>query len=267
MTLRVNLFKRILSTFGVAILRSSTLTTLEKLASDNCHLDLKFVQAIEPSHQRAVLENLNKSKSQLRQDLFVLSQLNWKRQGFFVEFGATNGSDLSNTLLLESEFNWTGILAEPAIGWQEALIKNRPAAILDFRGVWRNSGTFVTFLESAEPELSTIESFRKADLHAMSRKRSKNTYEVQTISLMDLLNEHQAPKLIDYLSIDTEGSEYEILSTFDFDKFTFNIITVEHNFTSNREKIFNLLLENGYQRRLSDISSFDDWYVFVGPKK
>jgi FkbM family methyltransferase len=169
--------------------------------------------------------------------------------------------------LLEEDFNWTGILAEPAISWREELIKNRPTARLDFRGVWRESGASITFLESAEPELSTIESFRKADLHAKSRKRRKDTYQVKTISLLDLLIEHQAPKIIDYLSIDTEGSEYEILSTFDFDKFTFSIITVEHNFTSNREEIFTLLSENGYERRLSDISSFDDWYVFVGPKK
>ena len=262
-----NLFKRVFRLFGMSVLKSSTLAVLEIKASDNCHSDLKFVQAIEPIHQKSVLENLDKSKSQLRQDLFVLSQLNWKRSGFFVEFGATNGSDLSNTFLLEADFNWTGILAEPAIGWREALIKNRPTARLDFRGVWRESGASVTFLESAEPELSTIESFRKADLHAKSRKRRKDTYEVKTISLLDLLTEHQAPKIIDYLSIDTEGSEYEILSTFDFDKFTFSIITVEHNFTSNREEIFTLLSENGYERRLSDISLFDDWYVFVGPKK
>lgn len=267
MTLGAMSLKRVFSTFGVAVLKSSTLASLEKKASDNCHSDLKFVQATEPIHQKSVLEYLNKSKSQLRQDLFVLSELNWKHQGFFVEFGATNGSDLSNTLLLEEEFNWTGILSEPAISWREALTNNRPTAKLDFRCVWKDSGASVTFLESAEPELSTIELFRKVDMHAKSRKRSKDSYEVKTISLMDLLKEHEAPRIIDYLSIDTEGSEYEILSTFDFDKFTFRVITVEHNFTSNREKIFKLLLENGYERRLSDVSLFDDWYVFVGPKK
>jgi hypothetical protein len=57
---------------------------------------------------------LEKSKSQLKQDLFVLAELDFKSNGFFVEFGATNGIDLSNTHLLENEFGWGGILAEPA---------------------------------------------------------------------------------------------------------------------------------------------------------
>jgi len=263
----VKLFKRLAEIFGVAVLKPSTLAALEKKASDRCHSDLNFLLAVDPNHQQSVLENLTKSKSQLRQDLFVLSHLNWKRQGFFVEFGATNGIDLSNTLLLETEFNWTGILAEPALSWRESLVSNRPRAKLDFRGVWKESGTSITFLESAEPELSTIESFKAADLHAKSRKFSKVTYEVESISLVDLLKENNAPKFIDYLSIDTEGSEFEILSTFDFDEFTFSVITVEHNFTHNREKIFNLLLANGYQRKLSDISQFDDWYVYTGTKK
>ena len=48
------------------------------------------------------------------QHLFDLSELEFKRNGFFVEFGAANGIDLSNTYLLETEFSWTGILAEPA---------------------------------------------------------------------------------------------------------------------------------------------------------
>ena len=51
------------------------------------------------------------SKSQLKQDIFVLLETGFKRNGFFVEFGATNGIDLSNTYLLEKRFGWNGILA------------------------------------------------------------------------------------------------------------------------------------------------------------
>ena len=67
--------------------------------------------------------------SQLKQDLFVLLETGFKRGGYFVEFGATNGIDLSNTYLLEREFGWTGILAEPATAWHEALQRNRNAII------------------------------------------------------------------------------------------------------------------------------------------
>jgi hypothetical protein len=67
--------------------------------------------------------------------------------------------------------------------------------------------------------------------------------------------------MIDYLSIDTEGSEYEILSHFDFEKYHFKIITCEHNFTPARERIFSLLTKNGYARKCENLSKIDDWYV------
>jgi hypothetical protein len=63
------------------------------------------------------------------------------------------------------------------------------------------------------------------------------------------------------LSVDTEGSEYEILKTFDFNKFSFGIITVEHNYTLQRELIFELLTNNGYKRKYENVSEFEDWYV------
>ena len=76
-----------------------------------------------------------------------------------------------------------------------------------------------------------------------------------------MLEKHDAPSLIDYLSIDTEGSEYEILRAHDFEKFKFKIITVEHNYSNRRNNIFELLTANGYTRKHTKLSYFDDWYV------
>jgi hypothetical protein len=76
-----------------------------------------------------------------------------------------------------------------------------------------------------------------------------------------LLDKHHAPRHIEYLSIDTEGSEFDILNAVDFKKYSFDIITVEHNYTSAREKIYSLLTKHGYKRQFQDISSFDDWYI------
>ena len=45
---------------------------------------------------------------QLRQDLFVINELNFKKKGFFCEFGACDGIELSNSYLLEKKFNWQG---------------------------------------------------------------------------------------------------------------------------------------------------------------
>lgn len=205
-------------------------------------------------------KDMTASKAQLQQDLFVLNELNFKQNGFFVEFGATNGIDLSNTYLLEKEFNWKGILAEPAKIWHKDLEKNR-TAFIEKNCVWHTSNKFLNFNETKVSELSTIDQFCKSDLHAKNRKNSKK-YQIKTICLEDLLDKYHAPKVIDYLSIDTEGSEYEILSSFNFNKYKVKVITCEHNFTMNREKIFSLLSMKGYKRLYTDISRFDDWYVF-----
>ncbi|MBO3099955.1 FkbM family methyltransferase [Gelidibacter pelagius] len=201
------------------------------------------------------------SKSQLKQDIFVLHQLDFKKNGFFVEFGATNGVDLSNTHLLENQFNWKGILAEPAKDWHDDLKTNRNCNI-ETDCVWKDSETVLNFNETKHKELSTIKQFNDSDRHKKRRADGKS-YQVNSISLIDLLDKYDAPKNIDYLSIDTEGSEYEILSHFDFNKYTFKVITVEHNFTESREKIFQLLKEKGYSRKYKALSKWDDWYVKV----
>ena len=87
------------------------------------------------------------------------------------------------------------------------------------------------------------------------------TYDVKTISLNKLLDDNNAPQQIDYLSIDTEGSEFEILNNFDFSKYSFNVITCELNYTSLREQIFDLLSKNGYSRVYQNLTQFDDWYI------
>jgi FkbM family methyltransferase len=203
----------------------------------------------------------DKSKSQLKQDLFVLSELDFKRNGFFVEFGATNGIDLSNTYLLETEFGWNGILAEPAKCWHKELKENRRCYI-ETNCVWHDSTSILTFNEVEAAELSTISSYSNCDRHQKTR-RSGHSYNVNTISLTDLLKKYNAPKEIDYLSIDTEGSEYEILNNFDFSDYQFKVITCEHNFTPNRKKIEELLTHNGYSRKYTSLSQFDDWYIKI----
>ncbi|WP_373481321.1 FkbM family methyltransferase [Geminocystis sp.] len=206
------------------------------------------------------LQHKNESSSQLFQDLFIRYQLNEREKGYFVEFGATDGIHWSNTKALEKNLQWTGILAEPAKFWHPYLKQNRKS-LIDTRCVWEKTGEILEFNEvKSEAELSTIKSFTNADHHGKSRIDGDN-YQVYTISLEDLLLTYNAPKKIDYLSIDTEGSEFSILNAFDFSKYQINIITVEHNYTFQREEIFKLLTKNGFSRKFIEFSMWDDWYV------
>ena len=200
------------------------------------------------------------SRSQIRQDVFVLSELRFKKNGFFVDFGASDGVSASNTYLLEKEYGWTGILAEPAKCWHKELQKNRTSAI-EKKCVWSELNISILFNETTNPSLSTVASLRYSDWAREIRETSDNKYTVKTISLIDLLKKHNAPKIIDYISIDAEGSEFDILNNFDFDKYQFTVITCEHNNTEMRQKIYKLLTSHGYVRKCDNLSQFEDWYV------
>jgi FkbM family methyltransferase len=200
----------------------------------------------------------NRSVSQLGQDLWVLERTGYKRAGFFVEFGATDGVSLSNTYLLETEFGWDGICAEPNPKFFAELKKNRRCRVSrDCIGARTGEEVEFVFADAYGGALAHISS----DMHAERRRPyladSKNIQCLKTVSLSDFLKKHGAPSQIDYLSIDTEGSEFEILSTFPFEEWTIMNITVEHNFTPLRQAIKDLLCSKGYQCHEAD---WDDWY-------
>ncbi|WP_259722019.1 FkbM family methyltransferase [Synechococcus sp. CS-1328] len=213
--------------------------------------------------REAIGQYLAFSKAQLAQDLFALSELaDTPYNSYFVEFGATDGVSLSNTWMFEKVLGWKGLLAEPALVWHERLQRNRSCSI-DLRCVSDQTGKQVEFLEVDYPELSTVAQFANSgDWASQIRMSQSSSYRVETVSLNDLLDFHKAPSEIGYLSVDTEGSEYGILSRLDFDKRAIRVITVEHNYCeTTRAEIFKLLSSKGYERRHIELSQWDDWYV------
>ena len=256
------LLNRVLRVLGIQLIKTSSYEILKERSKIFDRYALVDLQ--EESARPKITSLLDRSRSQIQQDLFVISAANFKHDGYFIEFGATDGVRLSNTYLLEKEFGWKGILAEPARIWHQDLRKNRTAKI-ETRCVWKESDAVLLFNEVVDNEhqgeLSTIEAYSNSDDHAKTRAKDSSVYPVETISLTDLLKENNAPRNIDYLSIDTEGSEYEILNAFDFEAYNIKIITCEHNFTDNRAKIHRLLVSKGYERKFTELSKFDDWYI------
>ncbi|MFC3117814.1 FkbM family methyltransferase [Jhaorihella thermophila] len=215
------------------------------------YFDLQFIKAIDRAHRNDCIDLLDRSRSQARQDLFALAQLDFLKGGYFVDFNAGDGVECSNTWLMEKDFDWTGILAEPAPKWHDALRRNRNC-IIDTRSVWSESGGMQEIAETPAP--------RERPGHAPARPGGIR-HEVETVSLNDLLQEHGAPEVIDYLSMDTGGTELEILDAVDFDRWSFRVLTVEHNYTPQREEVRALLSAHGYRRVMEEVSRFDDWYV------
>ena len=207
---------------------------------------------------------VGKSYSQLGQDLFVLVFLDCMHDVYFVEFGAMDGIHLSNTYLLEKNYNWTGILCEPGNVFKENLKQNRKC-IIDDRAVTGRSGDQLMFKEvDIEQGLSgLVEYFHEEEFHTKNRKASSGAqYLVNTVSLNDLLIEHNAPKHINYMSIDTEGSETDILKNFKFDGYQIDILTVEHNHVEeNKIAVQNILINQGYMVCQFTQPVFEDWFI------
>lgn len=207
---------------------------------------------------RHATRELHNSRAQRLQDLladFIMDG----RNGVFCEFGATDGVTYSNSYFLQYDRGWKGLLAEPGRAWHADLAANRPGALIDHRCVYAQSGQTIEFNEVEAGELSGIASLHSHDQFNKIRRQGRR-YMVETISLVDLLDEHGITSL-DYLSVDTEGSELMILETFDFQRFRPALMTVEHNHTEAKTKITALLERYGYRMILPEYSSFDGWYV------
>lgn len=243
---------KILSNFNRSIVMN---VTIDREKKEKWIEEFLFKQTANNQKNILLVEDL--SKSQLKQDFLVLSELNFKTKGYFIEFGATDGVGFSNSFLLEKHFGWNGILSEPSKRWHNQLKKNRNCSI-ETNCVWSKSNETLDFFDAKNGLLSTVNKFANSDFRKREKMRS---YKVTTISLRDMLIKHDAPKNIDYLSIDTEGSEYEILKDFDFNEYNIKVITVEHNYTEMREKIYELLTKFNYVRKYKEVSQCDDWYV------
>jgi len=209
--------------------------------------------------------------SQLAQDKWVMHDiLKNRRNGYFVEFGAHNGVTLSNTHYMENALGFSGICIEPNPKQYQMLLINRKC-ICSNDLISSETGNVCNFI--INNEYSGILDNNSGGIINISSK-DNNVIQLTTISLYDLLQKYNAPNTIDYLSIDVEGHEYEILRTFRFDKYKFKCITIEHNEPHHgskmRDNIRTLLESNGYKfvKGNDDICGWghgpiDDFYVLM----
>lgn len=190
---------------------------------------------------KRIIETIPSTKAERFQDLFALLFTGCKENGFFVEFGACDGLAANNTYTLEQNFGWKGILAEPDAFWHERLLQNRHVKI-DTRCVSTRSGEKIEFHRSDKPGNSSTHRDHPYIGGVV------DSYLVETVSLQDLLRQHDAPKFIEFLSIDTEGHEKEALSNFDFDEYKFGFICVEeHEQVSDNDSVQPILEAAGYR--------------------
>lgn len=199
------------------------------------------------------------TNSQIEQERWVFAMCNGRRDGRFAEIGAFDGVLHSNSYFLETEHGWRGVCVEPNPALFARLRECRSAICLE-RAVYRASGQTLTFIPSQE--IGTLAEFACDDRYAEDRARAAAAHgliEVETVSFAEIATMGDfAQTGFDYVSLDTEGSELDILRTIDLAHHRIALLTIEHNFVEPRREQMRVLLADAGYRRLN--VGFDDWY-------
>jgi FkbM family methyltransferase len=188
------------------------------------------------------------SYSQEGEDRILARMLEGRPQGFYVDIGAHHPKRFSNTYLFY-EMGWRGINIEPTPHAMDAFGQVRPRDINLPIGIAGQSGE-LTFYEYDEPAFNSFDPRTKTEFAKRGHPKLINEHRIRVESLRDVLSKHlPAGQKIDFLSIDAEGLDFEILRSNDWQKFRPDYVLLEdgHDVASAlASPSAKLLAENGY---------------------
>ena len=178
-------------------------------------------------------------------DKKLLKYINYNN-GFYIECGANDGVDQSNTWHLEKFKNWHGILIEAHAETFNELKKNRN----------KNNILINNFLVSNKYK-SKIVNISNNDLISKFSTTNEGSSLSTPITLTEVLKKSNVPKLIDLFSLDVEGYEFEVLEGIDFENYKFKYFLIE---TNNFDKLNSYLIAKKY-KFIDKLSNHD--YLFT----
>lgn len=184
--------------------------------------------------------------SQKNQDEWVIKEVfNYKKNGFFIDLAASDGKSINNTYLLEKELNWNGICIEPNQKYFNKLKNNRNCILENTCVDYKNHEIKFRFDNGSlggivDKDTDNNEKYRKTQLEKSFK--NKGIINMKTLTLEQILDKHNSPKVIDFLSLDVEGSETRILKYFPFNKYKFLSMVIERP----TQELNNLLFKNNY---------------------
>jgi FkbM family methyltransferase len=176
-------------------------------------------------------------------DIFDLKKRKYK--GFFLEIGGGDGFSNSNSFILENYHDWSGILIEPDPDQFKLLKINRPKTLSSNKLIYDKT-TKLNFLKDGELSKIIIED---------NKINRKNIINIETITLNNLLSKFKAPKIIDFFSLDVEGSEDKVLIEDVLKNYIFLSLCIERP----SSKLHNLLSRYNYVFIRSNL--YDYFYI------
>jgi hypothetical protein len=207
---------------------------------------IKKIKGLFPVTLKTFIKKFRNFNADNKLDLKMLKYINYEN-GFFIECGANDGVNQSNTWYYEKKLNWRGVLIEPVPEVFKQLKKNRKSENLFFNNVlksFNDKRKYIRLIYDKKDSLITkIESKKNKNTYSF-RSRAKTLNEILTIS--------KAPKKIDFFSLDVEGDEINVLNGIDLKKYYFKYILIE---TMNLKKVINKLKKFDYKlkKKLSNI--------------
>lgn len=196
--------------------------------------------------------------SQAGQDRVIDRLLGGKRDGVFVDVGGYDGVTGSNTLFFEVFRNWTGILIEPSPTQLELAKAARKCPCLGFAVAGKSDKAQFMEVTSGYTQMSGFVNSYATDLLAKVRANPQHKEVIHNLprkKLQTILNKQKLKK-IDYLSLDVEGGEMDILTNFPFEKYDIDLFSIENNTQSS--DIPQLMKSKGYD--LVEFIGVDDIY-------
>jgi FkbM family methyltransferase len=201
-----------------------------------------------------MLRNLNNKYYGLNQlDKKIESYVNFDN-GFFVELGANDGITQSNTFYFENKRGWKGVLVEPVGHKYLECVKNRSQKTKIFCNACVSFDYKEEFVELVYSNLMTIPTKLESDInnpleHAALGLKNQNDFKAnfkfgsKSETLNNILIKANAPLKIDFLSLDVEGAEIEVLKGINHKQFRFKYLCIE---TRDHKKLSIYLLQNNY---------------------
>ena len=160
------------------------------------------------------------------------------RDGFYVELGANDGVRFSNSYYFEVNKGWKGVLIEPAPNLYVTCKKKRGANNVVFCNAcvpFDYKEEFVrmkycdsmTISDNLDLNIGDHDKFVESGEQFLNEGESTFIFGAKSATLNSLLKEAEAPALIDFLSLDVEGAEFDVLRGVDFTKYNFRYMVIE----------------------------------------
>jgi len=188
------------------------------------------------------------------------------RNGFYVEVGAGDGMAGSCTYVLEKELGWTGILVEPLLSSFQKLKEIRKNSKCINNGLSSSPEVLKYYHFDDWGGYNGFPSLNKFGEEQWWKKVNDNVkgavaqeQQIECVTLSSVLMDNDAPEIIDYLCLDIEGAELEVMKDFPFHKYKFKTISIEFS----PQPLTDILIKNGYRQVVNPFNDVIWEHYFV----